>query len=169
MNYSDVEIGQKVWATHNTTTQLVTVTGMSKGWVETTDLARKYRADQLELAATDEASDDEERDTPKLAFDLTRYEVGLAKTPSGRKSIDTNDWAAILLRGQTLDMIYYIAAEHMNACLPMGEKTTPELLKARYGHLNAGMQRMNLANRMRGAYNRAEDAKAAERKQADKI
>jgi hypothetical protein len=65
------------------------------------------------------------------------------KTVNGNPSIDNNDKIAQRLRGQTLDTVYELCAK---AC-----EVTVKDLKAKYGHLNLGMQRMNLGNKIRAA------------------
>ena len=65
------------------------------------------------------------------------------KTASGAPSIDVNDSVAQSLRGRDLGAVYEIAAKKV------GESVAA--LRKRYGHLNPGMQRMNLGNRIRGS------------------
>jgi hypothetical protein len=65
------------------------------------------------------------------------------KTAGGNPSVDSGDKIAIRLRGKTLDEVYKEAAE------ALGE--TQKELKAKYAHLNIGMQRMSLGNRIRAA------------------
>lgn len=64
------------------------------------------------------------------------------KTAAGNPSIHCGDDVAKKLLGQSLDDCYAIAAK---VC-EMAEKE----LRAKYAHLNVGMQRMNLGNKMRG-------------------
>jgi hypothetical protein len=86
-------------------------------------------------------------------FDLSKYFVSDAKTPSGRRTIDVNDEVAQELRALGLDEVYAKAAEALECGV--------EELRTAYSHLNPGMQRMNLGNRIRGA--EAAKAKAAEK------
>lgn len=73
--------------------------------------------------------------------DLTRYETVIAA--SGNTSLDCGDPLAAALRGKSLDDVYKAAAKELRE---------PEAdLRKRYAHLNPGMQRMNLGNRMRAA------------------
>lgn len=65
------------------------------------------------------------------------------KTPAGNISLDNGDAVAKQLRGKDLDDVYGAVAKA--ADLSVRE------LKTRYGHLNPGMQRMNLGNVLRGA------------------
>lgn len=67
------------------------------------------------------------------------------KTQSGNASVHCNDETANKLLGKTLDECYSIAA---TIC----EEDEGEL-RAKYGHLNTGMQRMNLGNKIRGVLN----------------
>lgn len=76
-------------------------------------------------------------------FDLSRYFVSDTKTPTGRRTIDCADDVAAQLRGLPIDEVYEHAAEATGIDVA--------LLKATYGHLNVGMQRMSLGNRIRGA------------------
>lgn len=74
-------------------------------------------------------------------YDLSSYQK--AKTAAGNTSLDNGDALAKKLRGVDLDDVYKRAAK------ALGE---PEKnLRSRYRHLNPGMQRMNLGNRMRAA------------------
>jgi len=88
---------------------------------------------------------------------LDRYFVSDTKTPSGRRTIDTNDEIAQSLRGLPLEQVYQLAAETTGISV--------EELQDKYAGLNTGMQRMNLGNRIRGAEGVVErEAKAAEKK-----
>lgn len=90
----------------------------------------------------------------KTEFDLGRYLVSDVKTPSGRRTIDCADDVAESLRGMDLDGVYASAA----ATLKIDEAELRKL----YEHLNPGMQRMNLGNRIRGALAKAEKEAAKE-------
>jgi len=82
------------------------------------------------------------------------------KTAGGNTTIDNGDKLAAKLRGMDIDAVYKEAATVLNAALEEGEKKTSVAdLKARYGKLNVGMQRMNLGNRMRGALGISPNAK----------
>jgi len=63
------------------------------------------------------------------------------KTAGGHPSVTNGDAVAQRLMGLSLDDVYKDAAE------VLGE--TQKSLKEKYAHLNPGMQRMNLGNRMR--------------------
>jgi chromosome segregation ATPase len=68
------------------------------------------------------------------------------KTAGGNTSVDNGDELAQRLRGMDLDAVYAEAASLL-------EEETEATLRARYSHLNLGMQRMNLGNRIRGVLN----------------
>ena len=84
--------------------------------------------------------------------DYTRYTKHNVKSPSGRKALDINDAAAGLLRGHDISDCYFIVAKNM---AKLDAAIDPEVLEkeliAQYEHLNVGMQRMNLGNRLRKA------------------
>lgn len=88
---------------------------------------------------------------PKVRPDHTRYtnhrEV---KTASGRNCYDISDRVADLLRGLTIEDVYESVALNLAEILKDGAPTV-EQLRARYDHLNLGMQRMNLGNLLRAA------------------
>ncbi len=61
---------------------------------------------------------------------------------------DVGDEVAVLLRGcKDLESVYVVAAKYL--------KITVKDLKAKYGHLNPGQQRMNCGNKMRHAWKKA--------------
>lgn len=88
-------------------------------------------------------------DKVALHPDLERYKTG--KTEDGRRTLDIGDATAKRLRGLDLDAVYKAAGK------ALGE--TEKDLRARYRHLNPGMQRMNLGNRMRAAAKAAKGSK----------
>ena len=65
------------------------------------------------------------------------------KTAAGNTSLSCGDATAKQLQGLEIDEVYSKAAKALD--IPVKD------LKKRYGHLNVGMQRMNLGNRMRAA------------------
>lgn len=76
--------------------------------------------------------------------DLSHYEKTTIKGEDGKvvaHKIDIGDETAVALREKTLDEVYDHAAELIGVAV--------EDLKSKYGHLNAGQQRMNLGNRIR--------------------
>lgn len=90
--------------------------------------------------------------------DYNRYQKHDIKTNSGRKSLDIGDEAAAILRGQAIEDCFFIVAKHLVAGTgKVDDEEGTEVskveaeLKAKYQHLNVGMQRMNLGNRLRKA------------------
>jgi len=81
--------------------------------------------------------------------DLSKYVKGVSG--SGKKTMRTNDHVAASLDGFTLDECYAVAQELTD--------TAAKELRAKYSHLNVGMQRMNLGNRIRGAVAKADKAR----------
>lgn len=79
--------------------------------------------------------------------DISGYEK--VKNASGHTSYDNGDDVAQTLRGKTLDEVYATASKKL--------KEPEKDLRAKYKHLNPGMQRMSLGNRLRKVLN----AKAA--------
>lgn len=73
--------------------------------------------------------------------DLSGYTK--AKSASGSMSLNNGDEVATKLAGKDLKDVYDLAAK------ATGESVNA--LKAKYGKLNIGMQRMSLGNRIRGA------------------
>lgn len=71
--------------------------------------------------------------------DISHYEK--SKAPGGGTSYNNGDVVAQLLEGKDLDACYGIAAKKL--------KVEEKELRAKYGHLNLGMQRMSLGNRLR--------------------
>lgn len=67
------------------------------------------------------------------------------KTASGNVSVHCGDAVAKKFLGKTLDEIYPIVAK-------AAEENEKDLRK-KYAHLNVGMQRMNLGNKLRGVLN----------------
>lgn len=55
--------------------------------------------------------------------------------------VDNGDPVAVALRGMDIDDLFKVAADVL--------QTTQKELHSKYDHLNAGMQRMNLSNRLR--------------------
>jgi hypothetical protein len=71
--------------------------------------------------------------------DISKYEK--VKAPGGGVSFHNGDPVAEKLQGKDLEQVYEIAAKSL--------KVEVKELKAKYGKLNVGMQRMNLGNRLR--------------------
>ena len=72
------------------------------------------------------------------------------RSASGATTFHSGDAVASGLEGATLDEVYRVASK------ALGE--TQKALHEKYDHLNPGMQRMNLGNRIRGAITAAEKA-----------
>ena len=108
---------------------------------------------QAEAGESEEAEDEEPagRRIVKSKVDLSRYTHHEAKTASGRKVMDVNDRAAAMLRGKTLDEAYEIVSMEIAIAFDRHLTEARQELVARYEHLNPGMQRMNLGNRLRKA------------------
>lgn len=73
------------------------------------------------------------------AVDLSHYEK--TKAPGGGTSYHNGDAVAEKLAGKSLDEAYAVAAKTL--------KVDEKELRKQYAHLNVGMQRMSLGNRMR--------------------
>lgn len=86
--------------------------------------------------------------------DLSKYTK--SKSAAGSTSLHNGDQVAEKLAGKDLKDVYELAAK------ATGESVNA--LKTKYGKLNAGMQRMALGNRIRGAASAKE--KAAKKKEA---
>lgn len=97
---------------------------------------------------------DDGADARLVKPDTSRYVVSDdVKTASGRKAIDTGDDVATELRGMDLGEVYKLASRELGV--------TQKELHEKYDHLNPGMQRMNMGNRIRGV--RAAAAREAEK------
>lgn len=73
------------------------------------------------------------------AVNLDNYEK--VKAPGGGTSYHNGDAVAEKLNGKTLDEVYALASKHL--------KEDVKALRDKYKHLNVGMQRMSLGNRLR--------------------
>lgn len=94
-------------------------------------------------------------DTPEGPAALKKYAPEYVKdnehkTPSGNTSVHCNDDVAKKLVGKSLDDVYAMAAKVL---VKVDPDVTVKSLVAKYKHLNVGMQRMNLGNRIRGVVN----------------
>lgn len=106
-------------------------------------------AKPAKAAVESDEGEGDDVDARLIKADLTRYvTTPEVKTASGRVALDNADRVAIELRGLDLSEVYRTVANVLGV--------TQVSLKDRYGHLNAGMQRMNLGNRLRKAYRHAE-------------
>ena len=119
----------------------------SKGWltIELSDGSTvKARAKNVRIA--DEGGITNRR-VGDRKYDCSKYVRKVnGKTnvsASGNATMDNGDALAKKLRGAELDDVYAEASK------VLGESQAA--LRAKYAHLNPGMQRMNLGNRMRAA------------------
>lgn len=112
----------------------------AKNLADAKEELRAYKAQHGFSAAAGGASTDALRQ--KAA---TYVHDKTVKTAGGNTSVDNGDAIAARLRGATLDAVYAGAAEVL-------EENEADL-RAKYAHLNIGMQRMNLGNRIRAAIN----------------
>lgn len=110
--------------------------------------AAKEAEKKAETGEDAEVGEDGERLVPA---DLSRYYTHDTVTASGRKHLDIDDEVAKALREKTLDQVYAYTAKTCDV--------TAKSLKEKYEHLNPGMQRMNLGNKLRAAFRLAEKAK----------
>lgn len=82
---------------------------------------------------------------PKMPEEVKQKLREKAKEERAAKPHDNGDPVARLLRdAHTLDDVYKVTAKHL--------KVPEKELRAKYGHLNPGQQRMNCGNRLRGAW-----------------
>jgi hypothetical protein len=81
---------------------------------------------------------------PLVQPDLARYQISKEdKTAGGRASVDIGDKVADRLRGKSIEDVAAIVGKAIDV--------EPKDLLKQYGHLNPGMIRMNLGNRLRSA------------------
>lgn len=95
----------------------------------------------------------------RIRPNLEKYVKGVSG--SGKRTLRTNDPIAAALDGFTLDEVYAVASK-------MTEISQKDL-KEKYGHLNIGMQRMNLGNRIRGVVAKLDKAHAEDNKVASGV
>ena len=91
---------------------------------------------------------DQEAKAVEIKPDLDKYVNGISG--SGKRTKRADDPVAAALDGFTLDETYGVASRMTDI--------TQKDLKEKYGHLNVGMQIMNLRNRIRGAVNALDKA-----------
>jgi hypothetical protein len=123
------------------------IKGTAKGWltVELSDgTVVRARARDVRVASEGGITN---RRVGNRRYDCSRYvrkvSGKLLKSVGGHATMDNGDDVARQLRGAELDDVYAAAAKLL------GETQTA--LRTKYKHLNPGMQRMNLGNRMRAA------------------
>jgi hypothetical protein len=101
----------------------------------------------------------EEQKEVRIRPNLEKYVKGVSG--SGKRTLRTNDPVAAALDGFTVEEVYAVASKM--AEIPVKE------LQEKYGHLNVGMQRMNLGNRIRGAVAKLDKAHAEDNKVASGV
>lgn len=84
----------------------------------------------------------------RIRPDLDKYVSGTSG--SGKKTKRSDHPVSEMLDGFTIDEVYSVASKFC--------EITQKDLKEKYGHLNVGMQRMNLGNRIRGEVNKRDKA-----------
>lgn len=121
------------------------VVGNVKGWlsIQLSD-GKIVKARVRDVRFTDEGGIHNRR-VGNRKYDCSQYAKNAkgVKTANGHSTMDNGDELAVQLRGLDLDEVYRKASKIL------GEPQTA--LRARYEHLNVGMQRMNLGNRMRAS------------------
>lgn len=82
----------------------------------------------------------ENQEENKTEVKINREKYVATRTATGHKSLSNGDEVATMIQGLTVGMLYEVA-----------DKAFKENdFRERYAKLNAGMQRMNLGNRLRG-------------------
>lgn len=123
------------------------ILSVSKGWltIELSD-GSQVKARERDVRIADEGGITNRR-VGDRKYDCSRYVRKVnGKTNvsnSGNATMDNGDALAKKLRGAALEDVYAEAAKILNESV--------SALQAKYKHLNPGMQRMNLGNRMRAA------------------
>lgn len=123
------------------------ILSVSKGWltIELSD-GSQVKARERDVRIADEGGITNRR-VGDRKYDCSRYvrkvngKANLSN--AGNATMDNGDAVAKRLRGAALEDVYEEAAK------VLGESVSA--LQAKYKHLNPGMQRMNLGNRMRAA------------------
>lgn len=118
------------------------VKATSKGWltIELSD-GSTVKARARDVRIESEGNSITNRRIGNRRYNCSSYVP--AVSAGGFKSMHNGDKLAKTLEGQSLDDVYAAASKLLNV--------TQKELRARYAHLNVGMQRMNLGNRMRAA------------------
>ena len=131
-----------------TSTDQGTSAVIKRGWVTMED-GTKVRTKSITITP---------KGTTKSVIDRNKYNQYTqhdAKTAKGSKRIDNNDTTAEQLRAcewhSEEEDGFALGAELLTE---YGSPTTASDLWTKYAKLNAGMRRMNIGNRVRGAMNR---------------
>lgn len=124
------------------------ILGKKGGWLtlQLKDKVVKARASQVQVL--DPEGGMSNRRIGDRRYDCRSYVKTIS--PNGNFTMHNGDGVALQLDAKTLDEVYKTAAKALG--VPESE------LRARYAHLNVGMQRMNLGNRMRGVARQAATA-----------
>lgn len=93
--------------------------------------------------------------TEKTRIEIPTEKYQKSRSASGTVTRHNGDVVAAALAGLTLDEVYQLASEVVST---EAKPFTVADLTAKYEHLNAGQQRMNLGNRIRGAVNKMNKA-----------
>lgn len=91
----------------------------------------------------------------KTRIEIPTENYQKTRSANGSMSRHNGDVVAASLAGLTLDEVYSLASEVVST---EAKPFTVADLTAKYEHLNAGQQRMNLGNRIRGAVNKMNKA-----------
>ena len=91
-------------------------------------------------------------DDNKVVVKADREKYVSARSASGSKSLHSNDEVAKALEGAGVGDQYVLTSSLLGV--------TEKELHEKYGHLNVGMQRMNLGNRIRGFIGKTDKAGA---------
>jgi len=117
-------------------------------------ITRAYiaKADQSDKAPRSKLPIEERKNGVVYSGYLPQYVAYSTVTKSGdvKRSIDKGDAVALALRPMTLDQV----VAHVSKATGISQVG----LRERFGHLNVGMQRMNLGNMLRKALNETANA-----------
>ena len=94
--------------------------------------------DKVDNTGTDTEVAESTEGKTTVSADRSKYKT--TRSASGAKSLSNGDAVATAVEGATIDDMYTLA-----------KKMCGEDFREKYSHLNIGMQRMNLGNRIRGA------------------
>ena len=108
--------------------------------------------------ATNEKKVEVEKTDPLV--NVKRENYVSARTAAGTKSLHNNDIVANGLQGLTIDELYVIFGKYMKFPIKVRAESCADVdeVQAQYAHLNVGMQRMNMGNRIRGRVGAIDEA-----------
>ena len=130
----------------------VQITAMDKNIVDVKDKrGREYKLDVKVLVAPPRGAGNDGASVISAAA-KARYSPFAAK--NGKKGIDNGDEVATKIRSVTLGDLYVLTAKAVKSLKKDAGTidTVVDTLGEKYGKLNAGMQRMNLGNKLRALY-----------------